>query len=146
MFLEGGFTPAAGDSFDLMDWSTVSGSFENLDLPALAADLRWNTSQLNTAGLLSVTFSADFDEDGYVGGDDLAEWRSDFGLTPGSDADRDGDSDGADFLAWQRQLGSVPAVPVSTTVPEPSTFLLALLIAAFSALDSLSPRGRKGAG
>jgi hypothetical protein len=91
-------------------------------LDALAADLRWNTSQLN-----------------------LAEWRSDFGLTPGSDADRDGDSDGADFLTWQQQVGSgLPLTAASrgvlapgAPIPEPATLLLSLL-----GLAVLSQRNR----
>ncbi len=48
--------------------------------------------------------SADFDNDGDVDGNDLAQWEGDFGLNGDSDADGDADSDGADFLAWQRQF------------------------------------------
>jgi hypothetical protein len=70
-------------------------------------------------------FTADFDDDGDVDGDDLVEWQGDFGVNGLSDADDDGDSDGADFLAWQQQLGSgSPATPASGAVPEPATLLL----------------------
>ena len=34
--LAGGFTPAAGQSFDLFDWGTRSGTFASINLPALA--------------------------------------------------------------------------------------------------------------
>jgi hypothetical protein len=72
-------------------------------------------------------FSADFDLDGDVDGDDLDVWMASFGVSDGADADNDGDSDGADFLSWQQQLGSVPAVIASGAVPEPGTLeLLAL--------------------
>ncbi len=71
-------------------------------------------------------FTADFDLDGDVDGDDLAQWQGDFGTGGGSDADADGDSDGGDFLTWQRQFGSgVPSLASSQTVPEPATGALA---------------------
>lgn len=48
-----GFTPSAGQSFQLFDGST-SGNFSSLQLPHLPAGLFWHTSQLHSAGLLSV--------------------------------------------------------------------------------------------
>ncbi len=108
--LIGGFMPSAGQSFDLLDWNFRLGTFDVLEMPALAPGLAWNTSQLYSAGVLSVastTFlAADFDDDGDVDATDLSIWRGAFDLNQLGDADGDGDSDGADFLAWQRQLGS----------------------------------------
>jgi hypothetical protein len=124
----GVFVPNAGDSFDVLDWGTLSGAFDSVLLPALSGPLTWDTSQLYTTGVLSVTgpaFSADFDADGDVDSGDLAQWRGDFGVNGLSDADDDGDSDGEDFLAWQRQLGSgVPTM--STAVPEPDAAIQVL--------------------
>ncbi len=51
-----------------------------------------------------VAAPADFDNDGDVDGNDLAQWESSFGPNANADADGDLDSDGADFLAWQRQF------------------------------------------
>ena len=48
------FTPAAGESFDILDWGSLSGSFSSLLLPTLGGGLTWNTSQLYTTGVLSV--------------------------------------------------------------------------------------------
>ncbi len=63
--------------------------------------------------------SADFDNDGDVDADDLAEWESAFGANNNADADGDGDSDGADFLAWQRQQETgMPAI--AAVIPEPN--------------------------
>ena len=77
-----------------------------------------------------VPFAGDFDEDGDVDGDDLAQWQGDFGVNALSDADNDGDSDGADFLAWQRQLGAAaPAVSANAPVPEPATSMLVIVAA-----------------
>jgi fibronectin-binding autotransporter adhesin len=58
LILIGGFTPSAGNSFDLFDFTTGSSTFGALDLPSLASDLLWDTSALYTAGVLSVTASA----------------------------------------------------------------------------------------
>ena len=65
-------------------------------------------------------YTADFDGDGDVDGDDLAQWTGDFG--------DNADSDGADFLTWQQQFGSgVPAVDAAGGVPEPRTCALVFL-------------------
>ena len=48
---------------------------------------------------------ADFDGSGTVDGNDLAQWKGDFGLNANSDADNDGDSDLADLMIWQQQVG-----------------------------------------
>ena len=53
--LIGGFSPTLGDSFDILDWGTLSGTFSTLQLPALGNNLAWNTSQLYTSGVISVT-------------------------------------------------------------------------------------------
>lgn len=45
---------AAGDSFNLFTAATCSGAFTTCNLPALAANLQWNTSQLSSSGTLSV--------------------------------------------------------------------------------------------
>jgi hypothetical protein len=50
-----GFTPTLGDSFDILDWGTLSGTFSTLQLPALGNNLAWDTSQLYTSGVISVT-------------------------------------------------------------------------------------------
>ena len=121
-----GFSPQGASSFDILDWTNLSGAFDSLALPALTGSLAWNTSQLYTTGVISVvdaiTYSADFDEDGDVDAADLSQWEGDFGLNALSDADDDGDSDGADYLAWQRQVGSgVREVLASQGVPEPAS-------------------------
>jgi autotransporter-associated beta strand protein len=52
--LTGGFNPAAGNSFDILDFSSATGSFA-LQLPALGTGLAWNTATLLTNGTISVT-------------------------------------------------------------------------------------------
>ena len=41
-----GFSPQAGQSFDILDWGSLSGIFDTLNLDPLGADLMWNSSQL----------------------------------------------------------------------------------------------------
>ncbi len=58
----GAFTPAsfsAGQSFDLFNWGSATGTFSTLNLPDLSAyGLTWDTSALYSTGVLSVTTSA----------------------------------------------------------------------------------------
>ncbi len=81
------------------------------------------------ASLAGPAFTADFDGDGDVDGDDLGDWQSAFGVDASADADADGDSDGADFLEWQRQFGSGVGPISAVAVPEPSSLVLCGLAA-----------------
>ena len=72
---------------------------------------------------------ADFDVDGNVDGADLTIWENAYGTTLAADANLDGDSDGADFLIWQREFdqGAGSLTATATSVPEPSTLMLAAM-------------------
>ena len=50
-----GFDPSLGDSFDLFDWGSIEGSFDNFILPELATGLHWDTSDLYSTGVLSIS-------------------------------------------------------------------------------------------
>jgi CRISPR-associated DxTHG motif protein len=52
--LTNGFVPGAGNSFQILDFASASGSFSAVTLPALADGLSWNTSALYTEGKISV--------------------------------------------------------------------------------------------
>ena len=114
------FAPASGQSFNLFDWGNVSGSFNTLSLPTLTGGLSWSTSQLYTAGILSVVtgLAGDFDFDGDVDGRDFLVWQRNPGV--GNLAD------------WQANYG-VPFSATSIAVPEPGTlFLLSSVVVVFS--------------
>jgi T5SS/PEP-CTERM-associated repeat protein/autotransporter-associated beta strand protein len=144
-----GFNPTVGNSFDVLDWGSLSGTFSIIDLPALPGSFAWDASQLYATGVLSITstlLAADFDEDGDVDGADLTKWKTGFGTTAAAthmqgDANRDLDVDGADFLTWQRQLGSSASVGAATAVPEPATAVHMFL--GLAAAGVLALRGRK---
>jgi hypothetical protein len=52
--LLGGFIPSAGDSFDILDWGSLAGTFDTVDLPGLEGGLEWNTDQLYVDGTIIV--------------------------------------------------------------------------------------------
>jgi hypothetical protein len=56
LVLLGGYMPEDGASFDVIDWTGMrSDEFGMLSLPLLAGSLKWDTSMLNSDGVLSVT-------------------------------------------------------------------------------------------
>jgi len=77
-------------------------------------------------------FESDFDEDGDVDGADFLAWQvgtefPGFAFKSEGDANGDGFVDGLDLAIWEGQFGSEAAVvTVATTVPEPTTGVLAI--------------------
>ena len=113
--LLGGFMPLAGQPFDILDWGSLSGTFDAINLPTLSGGLNWNTSQLYTTGTLLVAQPGDFDFDDDVDGRDFLLWQRGGSPNPFS---------AGDLADWQTQYGTVPLAAVSTAVPEPSTLVL----------------------
>jgi len=138
-----GYFPAPGTRFDFLTTSSgLSGNFSNVELIAppgvyLNGFVDDTNALTRTFEILDATLAADFDEDGDVDDNDRARWELRYGRAMGAkhrqgDADGDGDTDGADFLTWQQQFGSdVAGVVASTAVPEPSTGVLLVSLAAF---------------
>ena len=54
VLLINGFTPEAGDVFDILDWTSLQGGFGKVLLPGLAGKLFWDTSDLLVTGELRV--------------------------------------------------------------------------------------------
>lgn len=123
--------------------NTNAGTFNQSDLPvhfglgdvSLIDELRivWPDGTVQIINdvtadqYLSVTTPGDYDGDGDVDADDLAEWTADFGINNGSDANLDGQSSGFDFLAWQQQFGNgVTPLSAAEAVPEPTSASLLL--------------------
>ncbi len=81
-------------------------------------------------GSILIASLANFNQDAFVNGLDLATLRTKFGSTTGQfadgDADGNGRTDGNDILLWQRQLGTtLGPTPIASPIPEPASGLLA---------------------
>jgi T5SS/PEP-CTERM-associated repeat protein len=134
-----GFTPAAGQSFNLFDWGAVSGTFNTLSLPTLAG-LTWNTSQLYTNGVLSLVSTGvpgDYNANGVVDAADYVVWRDNQGTTHALPNDPIGGTIGSlQYDQWRAHFGQTAGRGTSATanvaVPEPASLLL--LAAAASAI------------
>ena len=110
-----GYSPSVGDEFDVLDFSSASGSFA-LELPALAEGLAWDASELLVTGELRVT-DADFDGDLDVDGDDFLTWQR-------------GAADATGFALWQSEFGAI----TGNLVPEPATRWLVWMALALGAV------------
>jgi len=53
--LIGGFAPELGHEFDVLDFSSLSGQFTTVSLPALPGGLSWSTDDLYLDGTIGVT-------------------------------------------------------------------------------------------
>jgi hypothetical protein len=132
--LESGYVPSWSDSFNLLDWFTISGTFDDLELPELDAPLEWDTSQLYVTGVLAVIVPGDFNFDSIVDAADYVVWRKGLGTiyTPG------------DFDVWRAHFGlaanlGAGSSNASPAVPEPSAIFLAI----FGLLAALRQRVRR---
>ncbi len=118
----------------------ASDKFTDADIAAFSVSADSN-SQSQTATAYFDNFlvrdisPADFDIDADVDGTDLSIWEGAYQTTLAADSNLDGDSDGSDFLLWQREFdpGTGALTAAATSVPEPSSLMLAtLMLAAMS--------------
>lgn len=128
------FAPELGDIFTIITApGGIVGQFDDLIQPfGLPTGVRFVTQYTATSVRLVAddTYEADFDRDGNVDGDDLALWRTAYGINNYADANNDGMSDGADFLVWQRQYGFGMPVAMAAAIPEPTSATLMFAAAA----------------
>jgi len=52
--LTSSFVPEMGDEFDILDFSSLSGQFTTISLPALGGGMVWDKSDLHSMGTISV--------------------------------------------------------------------------------------------
>jgi T5SS/PEP-CTERM-associated repeat protein len=132
-----GFTPAAGQSFNILDWfGTRSGIFESLDLQPLAG-LAWNTSLLYTEGIISLAaagLSGDYNQDGTVDAADYTVWRNNLGSGTSLPNDDTAGVGSDDYDRWKTHFGessgsgSGAISSTGNSVPEPEIITLLLVV------------------
>ncbi|MCA9231493.1 MAG: hypothetical protein KDA57_12640 [Planctomycetales bacterium] len=128
----GVFQPQLGDTFEIVNATSVTGMFDSVNITGLNPALTYQVLYAaNSVTLEAVRkYSADFDFDGDVDDADRATWEVGFGTSSGAvhmngDADEDGDIDAFDYLAWQQQVGSgLGPLVAAAAVPEPSALTL----------------------
>ncbi|MFO0788977.1 MAG: hypothetical protein U0805_05930 [Pirellulales bacterium] len=130
-----GFNPAAGDSFNLLNWGSLSGTFSTLVLPNLDGGLSWNTSQLYTTGTLSVVGGVlgDYNNNGVVDAADYVLWRN--GGPLANEVDTPGTINAQDYAAWRARFGNTAnaaaaSLDANSAVPEPAAGEMLVLAAA----------------
>jgi fibronectin-binding autotransporter adhesin len=108
--LLGGFTPTAGDSFDLIDWNSVGGAFNVFQYPGLPAGLDWDFSQISTTGVVSVVnipvLPGDYNEDGSVDAADYTVWRDKLGSATTLPNDDTAGVGPDDYTRWKNNFGN----------------------------------------
>ena len=130
----GGFVPTAGESFEIISFASQSGEFASVNGAGFLN---------NQSYLLPISTSTDLTLRGFIPGDgnlndtvdaaDYTVWANGFGtagadLTVG-DYNGNGIVDAADYTLWANNFGQMVAAPAgpAAAVPEPSTFLLAIV-------------------
>ncbi|MEX2172271.1 MAG: hypothetical protein WD851_23325 [Pirellulales bacterium] len=128
------FEPSVGDAFDILDWDSLSGTFDTLQLPMLTDGLNWDTSQLYTTGVLRVIdiVPGDYNQNGVVDAADYTVWRNTRGSTTNLVADGNGNSaiDAGDYGVWKQNFGRTSGAGSDAVVPEPASLVLALSVLA----------------
>lgn len=125
------FTPAQGEVFDILDFTSRTGTFGTVTLPPLSGSLQWDTSKLYTDGTIAVVLPGDFNRNGGVDTADYVSWRKGVGTTYVAN----------DYSLWRTNFNktATAASPTLAAVPEPTTALL-LCIAGLIAICRARPR------
>ncbi len=125
--LDAGFMPEVGDTFNLFDFASLAGDFDEISLPALDLGMLWDTSNLLTTGQIQVVvgLEGDFNEDGTVDAADYTVWRDGLGTI----------YDSTDYDKWVANYGNTLASTsvAGVAIPEPSAgFILLVSVFVFS--------------
>jgi len=119
LLLAPGETLELGDLFELVSYSSLGNTFDNLLLPSLDSSLAWDIDYGVSSLIVEVvnaTMAGDFDNDGDVDGGDFLHWQQN-GLSA------------ANLVAWENNYGAGGGGSLTASVPEPSSLVVALAFA-----------------
>jgi T5SS/PEP-CTERM-associated repeat protein len=134
-----GYLPSAGDAFQIVSASGVTGAITLQAPPPLPGQLSWDLDVSSSGVLLSVAPPAlvgDYNGDFKVSAADYTVWRNslnDVGSGLPADGNANGRVDLGDYAVWKSQYGeSIPPPPGSghaglPAVPEPETMATCLM-------------------
>jgi T5SS/PEP-CTERM-associated repeat protein len=128
--LAAGFTPGAGDTFQILTAAGgITGTLNLATAPALTGGMRWNLDFTQNAVVLSVVTTGDYNGNGIVDAADYVVWRNLLGQSSAglaADGDGSGNVDAADYGIWRSHFGSVvgTASGAVAAVPEPAVWAL----------------------
>jgi hypothetical protein len=126
--------------FDFADGVVATGSFTSIIGPLVPAGLRWDTSRLNTEGILAVeqipapvTLAGDYNDDGVVDAADYTLWRDNLGGPAVTLANNphSGMVRSLHYTTWRANFGAIFSSLATATVPEPTSYCLGTLIVSF---------------
>ena len=121
------FAPSFGDRFDILDWDSLTGTFDTVALPTLTDGLTWNLDDLYLTGELAVLLLGDTDGDGVVDLGDLVIITNNFGATGAGlmdgDLDGNGTVDLGDLVIVTNHFGNTGTASIAS-IPEPGSLAL----------------------
>jgi hypothetical protein len=138
-----GFNPTAGQTFALFEGAigSITGSFAAVNAPIFnghTLNLVYSANQVTLHVIDAINPTGDYNKNGVVDASDYAVWRDSLGASGGglaADGNGNGTVDAGDYGVWKLHFresagnGSVS----NTTVPEPSTLLILVLVCMFTA-------------
>ncbi|HVT28507.1 MAG TPA: hypothetical protein VHE81_10885 [Lacipirellulaceae bacterium] len=132
-----GFTPASGDSWQIITAGGIGGEFENITA-GYSVQKRGNSLLLFFG---TPTLAGDYNGDGKVDAADYVVWRHALatGGTLLNETASPNEVDAADYDAWSADFGATTATgsgsaSASSTVPEPTSALLVAVVAVIGPL------------
>lgn len=136
------FDPAIGDEFQLLSASSISGTFDDVQLPIISNNEQWQLIQTPTVISLRLVYRGDYNGDGVIDVADYTVWRDNLSSPMGlaADGSDNGVIDLADYTVWVNAYGnSSSSSTTATAIPEPTVLLLSTLAVTLSASCS-NPR------
>jgi prepilin-type N-terminal cleavage/methylation domain-containing protein len=133
--LADGFTPAAGNQFQVISALMSTGAFDDIVLPALAFGHSWAVNSNSSGVLLTVVgpgLPGDYNANGRVDAADYVKWRKTLV---------------GDYAVWRTNFGATLAAAGQSVppIPEPQAWQIMIMTLMISAIPRRWPKTRRRA-